>query len=342
MTRIPIARLSVVVSWGALVGLAPLSAAAQAPAPKEEFVRLPLLVEGDVADYLAQAVREAIDEELGRAQFLMRRVDVGVGCVDAPCAAAAAQEADARFAVQSQLGLTGPDYALEIDIVDAAGAVTSTVSDVCDTCGRDELTAMATDLGNKARRKLDAQLTLPPTLVLDSSPPGAFVAIDGEPLGTTPLSEQVPAGQHDLTIEAEGYITSKTRVTFVEGVEQRLDLALQPSPPEPTLDTRPGRKLRIAGWALLGAGAAGVASGGALFAVDEREITSDCSGADVDAQGDCRWRWNSTPGAVALTVTGAATLVTGAVLLGLGYGKRKQSETAVRWRPEPTGMTIVF
>ncbi len=57
----------------------------------------------------------------------------------------------------------------------------------------------------------------PSLLELTSSPSGAQVTIDGAPLGATPLSLPVPAGDHQLELTLDGYLPTVRAITGPPG-----------------------------------------------------------------------------------------------------------------------------
>lgn len=68
------------------------------------------------------------------------------------------------------------------------------------------------------------------TLVVTTNPRGATASIDGQPIGTTPLSVTVPAGEHELLLQGYGE-PRHVRLNMAPGgsIEQYFEL---PVPPE--------------------------------------------------------------------------------------------------------------
>jgi hypothetical protein len=69
-----------------------------------------------------------------------------------------------------------------------------------------------------------SSLTTPGTLVVESTPPGAQVEIDGKQRGTTPVAVELPPGSHDLALTRRG-ITRRFNVSIRsrEETTQKLD-----------------------------------------------------------------------------------------------------------------------
>ena len=82
---------------------------------------------------------------------------------------------------------------------------------------------------------------LPGRLQIDSAPPGASVSLDGTPVGTTPLRDvEVAAGEHTLLLQAPRYRALQRALQVSgRGLEQSLQLALEPAWAEVTVDSTP-------------------------------------------------------------------------------------------------------
>jgi hypothetical protein len=77
-----------------------------------------------------------------------------------------------------------------------------------------------------------------------------------------------------------------------------------------------------------------------LFAIEEQPIFG-CSGADIDTDGNCRWRYATREAGVGLAVGGAVLIGTGVALLVVGRKKFKSS-AAARMRPTWEGFVLEF
>ena len=76
------------------------------------------------------------------------------------------------------------------------------------------------------------------------------------------------------------------------------------------------------GWGAVGVGAGLLVGGIALLVLNDRPVEGDCSGANVDAMGNCKLLWNTLGGGIGLTLTGAAVAGAGA---GLVVQSRKKN-----------------
>jgi hypothetical protein len=72
------------------------------------------------------------------------------------------------------------------------------------------------------------------TLGIDTSPEGAQVLVDGQPMGTTPMRNIVlPPGTYELKVHKEGYRDELARVSIRMGKQQSLRLSLKALQEEP-------------------------------------------------------------------------------------------------------------
>lgn len=333
----------------AALWVAPMAAGAAVDGKR--IVAMPMDVEGALPDHARADIDARIRDALGHGGNIdvtdPVASDEATTCVGTACLEEIAAAAEATHVLRTIVKVDGRDYEIELVVSDGAtGMTVATAADTCDTCGLAEVGSVVTDIANAVRRKLEAEVTPPPTLVVRSKPAGAMVLLDGEPIGTTPLEATVPAGEHDITIEKRGFIVARQRAAFVDGVRESVSVNLERT--AGAEDTgpggpRPGRALRIVGWTTAGLGLGAVGAGIALIVIDGKEITSDCSGDSVDLDGDCRWRYGTlTGGAVAAGVGGAA-LVTGITLAVIGHKRgRQRAAASARVRPTATGLALRF
>lgn len=79
------------------------------------------------------------------------------------------------------------------------------------------------------------------------------------------------------------------------------------------------------GWGAVGVGAGLLVGGIALLVLNDRPVQNDCSGANVDAMGNCKLLWNTLGAGIGLTLSGAAVAGVGA---GLVVQSRKKNGKA--------------
>ncbi len=117
-----------------------------------------------------------------------------------------------------------------------------------------------------------------PQVTVSSEPVGARLRVDGEARGVTPWSDRLEVGPHQLEVTHEGYQPLRRDVELRPGEPLELQLMLTPLPggggvKEGHLVGRPRRRV----WTWVAAGAAGVATAGAvtlglLARSDSREL----------------------------------------------------------------------
>jgi hypothetical protein len=163
-------------------------------------------------------------------------------------------------------------------------------------------------------------------LEVSGGPVGADIRLNGTSVGRLPLASPIPTDQGPKTVElrASGYVAKSTSVYVVGGKRTLVRLELEPernlSPVPPT--TAPGANLAdsatttrlapsmtrtIAGWTLVGVGAAAAATGGVLLLT-----AKDCTPM---AGFQCTHEAASRAPGWTLLGVGLATGVAGAVVL---------------------------
>ncbi len=324
--------------------------AALALAPPSSVFRTPVTAQGSLEASVVDTIEARVDARLQDPRYELRVPDDPNACKDADCWRSSATAQSARYILEFSVDATEADQRLSVSITDLAeGESVVALHRTCELCGREELFDAASDLTATALRKLDAHASVISTLVIDSVPPGAIVRIDGAEAGTTPLELDVAPGEHVVELSADGYEPLSESVDVERGVHERLRLSmLAETPPTPTPTPtsadatgamgQPRRGRVIAGAVLVGGGLAGLAAGVTLLVLHGRPITSSCSGADVDLDGDCHYLHDTRIGGAVGIGVGGAALITGSVLLGLELGRKRSS--AVSIRPTGTGAVV--
>ncbi|MBV1858730.1 MAG: hypothetical protein KUG77_09990, partial [Nannocystaceae bacterium] len=80
------------------------------------------------------------------------------------------------------------------------------------------------------------------------------------------------------------------------------------------------------------------AAGATLVVLHGRPITSDCSGSEVDSDGDCHFLHDTRVGGVIGLSAGGAAIVGGAILLSLELRRGRPGAVAVS--PTPSGIRV--
>ncbi len=108
------------------------------------------------------------------------------------------------------------------------------------------------EITSSSRQALEYTLErLPGRLIVDTGDvEGADVAVDGTPVGTTPFpAVSVPAGEHEIVVQAEGYVEFHTSLEIEgRGAEQRLEVELLANSAPVTFETiPPGATVSVGG-----------------------------------------------------------------------------------------------
>ncbi len=307
--------------------------------------RAPVSNEGVLEGATVQQVQDRVDARVAESTFELSTPDDPAACDSASCWRAQAVEMGARYVLDVRIDSTQADQRIAVTVTDVAdGTEVVNLSETCELCGRTELEDLAADATATALRKLQSYAAVSSTLVIDSVPHGATVMLDGVELGTTPLDVEVTAGEHLVELSAEGHAPFEQSVDVERGTRERLRLVMiEEAPvaaPPPQLDTGPTRRRGrvILSSVLLGSGVAGIGAGVALLVLHGRPITADCSGANIDADGDCHFLHDTQLGGAVALGLGAAAAVTGGVLLGLELRRGRGSSVSVA--PAPTGAVV--
>ena len=167
----------------------------------------------------------------------------------------------------------------------------------CEHCADDRLTGASTEL---ARQLLQDLAVRSGRTVLDvaSTPPGARIALDGQPIGATNATFNTFPGPHVVIVEKAGYRPERRAVIAEEGKTAAVAVVLARAELGGGGRSRPSRAL--AG-GLLGGGALAAIAGGVLLDLGSRGGVHD------------KYRYaGATPAGAVLGIAGAAALIAGA------------------------------
>ncbi len=304
--------------------------------------RAPVSNEGTLERATVQRVQDRVDARVGESTFALSTPEDPARCDSASCWQEHASAAGAGYLLDVQIDSTQADQRIDVAVTDLSdGTEVVKLSETCELCGRTELEDLAADATAAALRKLQSYAAVSSTVVIDSVPQGARVALDGVELGTTPLEVEVAAGEHVVELSAEGHAPFEQPVNVARGTRERLRLVMtKEAAPPPPLDTSPARSRgRVVGSSVLvSSGVAAVGAGVALLVLHGRPITTECSGANIDADGDCHFLYDTRLGGAVALGLGAAAAVTGGVLLGLELRRGRRASVSVA--PAPAGALV--
>lgn len=323
-----------------LMALAVTLAGAPAEVPKEPVpvAVMPLAVEGEVSPEDQAVLQQALLDALKGEGLELRSSPTR--CADAECVAELARTSKVVRVVDARVTYTTNDYQIALSVLDEAGASVQSVSLSCEICTVTDVATRFTEAAEQLREQLRDASAATAVVVVDSSPAGAVVWVDGERLGVTPLEAKIAVGPHELRVERPGHVTQQETFESVAGGRSTFDLTLASVSDEPS---RGRRAMFIAGLGMVGAGTAASVGGAVLLAIDSRPIQRTCSGDDVDVNGECRFLHDTKLAGTIALATGGAALATGIVLAVLGRKaarKRGPQEQARRWQLQPTAFGV--
>ncbi len=244
--------------------------------------------------------------------------------------------ADAEVSVHAAVSADERNYQVSMEVVDDRdGTVVAKSDESCQLCGLSEVGALVHTQATALRKVIEQQMLRPAILEFRSRPSGATVQLDGQTLGCTPLEHEVRAGSHRVSVSHEGHRSEVRTVDSVAGVRDTAFFDLDPLPVTAAPQNDRPDSARAVGWALAATGVASATVGAVFLALDAEPYRRRCSGADVDAFGNCRQRYNTLPHGVTLTVAGTGLLIGGAVVLVRARlkGSRGQPMTIHRRSP---------
>jgi hypothetical protein len=314
----------------ALVASLPVSPARAAVA--DGVFVAPPSVTGGSAEHVVSALEESA--RAGLADAKVTAIAAPNDCAAAPCMSAAVASGQGRGVLVTSVTIAGSDYRLHAEILDGDGKVLAARDGACEICTYDEaaeglrglVAETASELGPAAAPEPTTATT--GTMRVTSVPAGATVVIDGATVGVTPYEGEHTVGAHVVEVQKAGHASQSREVEVVGGDAAAVDVDLvrRRSSVSP-------RTMEIIGWSTLGVGAAMLISGIALLAVDENPVKGNCSGASVDADGDCEFRYDTLTGGVLLTVVGVAGAATGAGLVVFARRNRKREPASMAFGP---------
>lgn len=248
-----------------------------------------------------------------------------------------------RLAIVGEVRKEGRNFQLSIEARSVGdGKVIASSEDTCELCGVAEAQEMFAGQVGAFALKLENLERGPASFEIESFPAGANISVDGKLVGTAPLEIELGEGVHTLVATKEGFQPQRREVEAVAGTSEGVEFRLNPVPEvDPGASGRhdPGRTLRIAGWTSLGVGLAAIIPGAVFLGLEAQPVETNCSGDNIDADGDCKFRYSSLPHGIALTAVGSALVVTSAALLTIGY-KRKSTESTPTARIGPRGFML--
>lgn len=319
----------------------PVVRAAQEPGAKaQRLAVLPLKIEGQSDNDTRARWTAKLREGLGRGQApLVEPITVlpfiEGNCDRQTCYDRVRANSGATHMVRTTVVAKNRDFLLKLDLIDAkTGTVVLTEDETCEICGIEEVGALLDSQGALLQTRLAAMGSGPAMLVLNTTPSGAVVYVDGEVVGTTPIERPVLEGSHRIRVSLDGYVAEERELSFVNGARQDVELELKRTP-----GNARARALGIVG---LTTGIALLGAGVALVVLDDREYKPTCSGANIDADMDCKFLFNTGPLGAAMLGVGAIVGTLGAVALYRNRGRKAAGKPSARVMPAGFGLAGQF
>lgn len=275
--------------------------------PPEAVAASGVQIDADLPAHERSSLRESFERVLP------------IACKPPPCVGDCAED---QSSIALSISGTSRDYALHW-VANAPDLDAPLIIDSrCQLCGLGEVEEQfAADLGSLCAR-LAASVDAPGRVQVSAQPERAQLWIDGRRVGQTPWAGEVAAGEHWLRVEARGYGTQTRTLQVFAGIEQHEQFELMAV----------SRRARPAwpGWSTLALGIALGITGTALIAIDGQDWRGRCSGANVDANGNCRFVYSTRPVGIALAGLGAISIASGVGLVV--WSQHGDQGAALAWR----------
>src|SRR5580692_8214303 len=167
---------------------------AQDSAGKQRVAVVRLAFEGNVPEVARDFFGQRLVEGLAAARF-----EVMTGAMVRERLAAVG----VAFLVFAAVTEHDKTYDITLDLVNGRSGVTiGTNRERCEICGVEEASEKVSLAASALRARLEALANTPARFIIRSRPAGARLALDGEPLGRTPIDRELPAGVHKLEVAA--------------------------------------------------------------------------------------------------------------------------------------------
>lgn len=305
--------------------------AVHAAAPNRRVVVQPLDLQGEAPpghrERLEHALQAAVDDASVSVQPTPSDAKP---CRTADCVVALARDEAATHVMTTEVVVDGRDFRVKTTLWDGQhGRPVLSSAEDCEICGVQEVAALVTAEASRLLARVDT-LQRPASVHVQSEPSGASVRVDGELVGTTPWRDELAPGRHTIEVGKSGYTTRSRTIEATSDVDEHVEIELRPLRAD---------RLRIAGAAVVGVGAALLVPGITFAALHHAPVKSKCDVTDVN--GVCPYRFDTMPYGAALIAVGAAGVVTGAVLLGVAARRGKAGAGArARLQVSPFGIGV--
>ena len=232
-----------------------------------------------VTSAVTQIVRDA-SWVVAEAAFSPAEISSIVGCLELdrpwPCVAptAAAKRVERVVVVQVELENAGKAVVVTGQVLLASAAVPSIERRFCEPCSDASLDQSATDLMKVLLERTSARQGRT-SIAIQTSPPGASIAIDGTMVGSSDATIAVSAGTHQVQLQRSGYRPETRQVMVAEGELFAMAVTLTRSETGGTPGGGDRRPSRLVAGTIAGAGAIALAGGMAYSLTIDPPTTFD-------------------------------------------------------------------
>ena len=210
------------------------------------------------------------------------------------------------------LGVTGDRSPSEVEVE-------------CPVCGIAEVESSVAAQAVVLRDRVIADVQ-PGRLVVEGTPEGATVRVDGRRVGVVPFESELASGEHELLVSERGYFDAIVPIQITAGAVERIRVDLEPAGEE---DRTQKRWRSPVGWTALGLGLAGAGAGVGLFVLHGRPHANLCDDmANIDINGACKWVYQTQAAGIGLLVGGVVVAGVGVTLVAIDRRKSRSSDTA--------------
>lgn len=275
---------------GASAILLLLTAAAAQAAPKPRVAVLRFEFQGKVSELGRLSLSQRLVEGLAAAGFqvsagnvlrsVVKSVPTADKCRDAACYRQVAENLGVDYLVVGIIQVNQKTYDIKLELITGReGKSLGEEREKCEICGIDEVGTKLDRVASSLIGFVEGQGAGPARITVESQPSGADVAVDGRAAGMTPVSLELPAGDHEIVLTASGHVKARQKIRAEAGMSEVVSVYMLPLP----TSTESGRRWRRLGWGGVIAGGMAIVGGAVALAFDGRKVT--CSSLVERARG---------------------------------------------------------
>jgi hypothetical protein len=198
-------------------------------------------IQGGMAPNNDDFLRRSLMESLANADFqvfgglavnqLLKQGSRLENCREASCYQEIARSLGVEYLVNGAITVDRKNYDVTLELISGRdGRLIDKYNEPCQLCGIKEVANKLDQLVQAVRRGAEgAAATAPARYSVESRPAGAEVLVDGRSAGITPISIDLTAGAHKLTVRAPGYDGSERSVNVESGSNGVVAVDLTPA-----------------------------------------------------------------------------------------------------------------